>query len=113
MNYKISDFKKVNKLIMESHDGLFQLSKDKQGYIYPACWFYSYRNYVPVFPKENGNFWTYMVHISYDYSFTFEEALEVLNMVLNDTWKHGEGRYLNGLKSSYKLYNAITNFNKV
>jgi len=112
MEYKITDFKKVNKTTMESHDGLFCLRKDSKGFYYPLYWFYRYKNDIPIMSEKDGNFWTCMVHISYDYSFSFEETLEVLNMVLNNTWKHGEGRYLNGLKTSNGLYNAITNFNK-
>ncbi len=95
--YELSDFDFANAKDdhLFSKDGLYQLSKDKEGYIYPCHWYYQHPDWPKT--KESGNFWSVMVHISYDYSFTFEGALQVLNMVLDSTWKHGEGRYLNGL----------------
>jgi hypothetical protein len=92
---KIEDFIKVDKNTFISKDNEYQLHCDSQGFIYPYYWYY------PNVKKTegDGNFWTCMVHTSYDYSFTFEGALAVLNMVLEKTWKHGEGRYLNGLST--------------
>lgn len=70
----------------------YKLTMESGGFFYPCGWYYSNP------PNDNEqNFWTVMVHTSYDYSFSFKAALEVLNMNINGTWKHGEGRYNNGL----------------
>ena len=99
--YLLSDFTKTDKTTFISKDGEYQLHKDSQGFIYPCYWYYRHPDWPRT--KEAGNFWCIMVHTSYDYSFTFEGALQVLNMVLEETWKHGQGRHLNGLESETAL----------
>jgi hypothetical protein len=91
--YVMSDFKKLDKNHLISNDNKYQLSRDKEGYCYPCEWFYD------LAPDEH-NFWTSMVHISYDYTFTFEDCLKVLNRVLTGTWLHGKGTFLNKLNET-------------
>jgi len=91
--YVMDDFKKLDKNNLISNDGKYQLSKDSGGYHYPCYWYYKEETF------SEGNFWTYMVHISYDYTFSFEDCLMVLNRVLAGTWEHGKGTYLNKLKN--------------
>jgi len=93
MELTIKDFKKLDKTHMISNCGTYSLWDDK-GFFYPSTWYYKGMGKS----KETGNFWCNMVHPSYDYSRSFKEAVEVLNMVLNKTWKTGKGRYLNNLK---------------
>jgi len=95
MKLTIKDFKKISKLRMVSKCGKYELYKESDSIFY--------------YPFIDG---CRAVHISYDYSMNFEETLEVLNMVIDGTWKHGKGRYLNGLKNS-GIAGAINNFSKV
>jgi len=81
----LQDFIKKDKNSFVSKDGRYSLHKDRLGFVYPCT--------------IHTDYFACMVHISYDYSFTFEGALEILNMVLEGTWRYGEGRYLNGLQS--------------
>jgi plasmid maintenance system killer protein len=87
---KIEDFENTSKNEMTSKCKKYRLQKDDCGYFYPCRLFYKKR-------KPENNFYSYVVNTGFDYSFSFEHALEVLNMVIAGTWKTGEGRHLNGL----------------
>ena len=86
--YTLKDFNELGKNHLISKDGKYQLWNDK-GFFYPCCWFYKEETF------SEGNFWHSMVHISYDYTFNYEDCLKVLNRVIKGTWKHGKGTYLN------------------
>lgn len=88
--YSMSDFKKLDNNHLISKDGKYKLWNDK-GFFYPCYWFYKETTF------SSNNFWTAMVHISYDYTHNYEDCLKVLNRVLLGTWEHGEGTYLNKL----------------
>jgi len=82
---------RVNKTKWLTTDKRFGVLKDIHGYYFPI------RLYYPL--GTNDNFYTSAVDISYDYSRNYRDAVQVLQMVLDGTWKRGKGRYLNGLNS--------------
>lgn len=86
------DFIKIGKNKYQSKNGEYQIYQDSHGFWYPSHLFY--KNVT----IEEGNFFSNMVHVSYDYCFDFETCLKILNMVLKGEWKHGQGTYLNGLR---------------
>lgn len=61
-----------------SNEGTYMLVRDSAGYMYPY--------HVT---------WGRLVHTAFDYSFTPETCLRILNAVLAGAWKHGEGVFLN------------------
>jgi hypothetical protein len=71
----------------ETKDKQYALIADSKGYFYP------YRKNWGAGKDKYGN----MVHSSYDYTWTPEKCLQVLNMVLAGLWKDGQGTKLNGM----------------
>ena len=73
----LEDFTKVaNKEEMISKCGMYLLYTDAQGYIYPLHWFYGHGG--------DEDFYCFHGHSGYEYSFTYQDALDKLNKYLEE-----------------------------
>lgn len=85
--YEMSDFVRLDKTHLISKDKKYKMWND-HSFFYPCGLFYD--NCL-----EEDNFYYSMGHISYDYTFSYEDCLKVLNRILAGTWEWGKGTYLN------------------